>query len=93
MRIAENQEAAAPSAMSCELGAVTCTTTTQGSIFAVSYQTRVPRSDDADDIVNGEKEEAAKRIVRYCDALFDTFLRGIRAAVESNKHLFDKEST
>lgn len=73
---------------SCEAGTVVCST--QGNIFAVSYETRVPRSDDI--AVKDENEEAAKRIVRYCDALFDTFLRGIRAAVESNKHLFDKET-
>lgn len=58
----------------------------QGRIFAVRYNRTGPSCIGIKD----ENEEAAKRIVRYCDALFETFVKGVQCAVHENKYLFEK---
>ena len=62
------------------------TDTKQGRIFAVRYN----RTGPSYDRIKDENEESAKRIVRYCDALFETFVKGVQCAVHENKYLFER---
>lgn len=57
----------------------------EGTIFSVRYN-KASCCEDA--IVKDENTEAAKSIVRRCDALFEGFLQDVRDVVLQNKHLF-----
>ena len=58
--------------------------TEQGNIFAVRYT--------ADTQKCPKDRDAARRIVRHCDALYETFLRGVRCVVHEGSSLFSENS-
>lgn len=39
-------------------------------------------------VIKDENEEAAKKVVRHCEALFGTFVNGLKSVAAEEAHLF-----
>lgn len=65
--------------------------TEQGNIFAVRYTCGIAAAPGTDAMSSADctrNTQAARHVVRHCDALYETFLRGVRSAVHGSHSLF-----
>lgn len=62
----------------------------QGNIFAVQHSRSSIAATPPAPGIKDENTEAARRILRFCDSLFDTFLQELQSVFEGNRHLFEE---